>query len=309
MTIPSSTVRSCIVATVALASGAVPLAGQGRVPLRHPAGFSVSLPQGWKHVAVDDTRLRLMPPGAGDDEALLLIGVPADGVTSVVDRAFLERSDSDVQGAYPTLRRIGAGKPIRNAIGDGVRLTFEGQGPRELACLVIYAVVRNDMAMTLFAAGSARQITRRMSELDGVFATLRLDPVVAPGASAGGSVTDGSRAALEWSARIGGQKLTVLSGYGSTGSAGGMTSRSDLILLRNGRFSYTSSSSVSIPVDWMSGGSSGQEADSGRWRILSRNGRAVLSLTDRTGGRREMELTRNGSQTFLNGTRAFVTAP
>ncbi len=302
-------VTTCVIAAAVLAGTATPLAGQARVPLRHPTGFTVLLPPGWRHTALDDARLRLLPPDAIDDEAVLLIGVPAEGVTSVTDRAFLERSEADVRRSYPALRRVGAPTPITTAVGDGLRLDFEGQGERGRARMTIYMVVKNDLAMTLIALGTASQVATRASSLDGVFATVRLDPGSPSNTSDARGVTDGSPTALEWSARIGGQKLTVLSGYGSTGSSGGMTSRSDLVLLRNGRFTYTSSSAVSISVDGMSGGSSGQDAASGSWRIASRNGRVVLSLTGSTGRRQEMVLTRSGTQTFLNGTRAFVTPP
>ncbi len=88
-----------------------------------------------------------------------------------------------------------------------------------------------------------------------------------------------------------------------------MTSRSDLILLADGRFTYVSSSSVSIFVDGMGGDSSGRDAAEGRWRIVGHGGSAVLELVSSEGNRQEVALAREGTQTFLGGKRAFVTDP
>jgi hypothetical protein len=64
-----------------------------------------------------------------------------------------------------------------------------------------------------------------------------------------------------------------------------------------------------MSADGMGGSSSGRESGAGTWRIISRGGRVMLLLSGSDGTREEFALTRNGTQTFLNGVRAFVTTP
>lgn len=283
---------------------------QERALLRHPAGFVMPLPAGWRSSPLDGTRYQLLPSDAATGEVLLAIGVPADGVTSVTDPAFLRKSEADIRQSYPQLRRSGAPTPITTALGPGLRLDFTGVGDGVAVRMSIYVAVKNDLAVTVLAAGAAAQVARRVALLDAAFAGVRLDggaPAVTATSAAG--LTDGSAMAREWSTRLSGQMLTIMSGYSSSGSSGGMTSRADLTLRRDGRFTYQRSSSVSMSVDGMGGSSAGRESAAGSWRIMSRGGRAILSLTGSDGNREEFTLTRNGTQTFLNGTRAFVTTP
>jgi hypothetical protein len=283
---------------------------QERLLLRHPCGFAMQLPQGWRSTPLDATRYQLMPPDAETGEAIVIVGVPADGVTSVLDPAFIRKSEGDVQAAYPRLRRIGQPEPITTALGPGLRLDFSGVSDGVAVRMSIYLAVKNDRAMTLLAAGGSAQVARRIGALDASFSSLRLDGIEATATtSAGDGLTDGSAAALEWSARLRGQMLTILSGYTSGGSSGGMSARADLTLLHDGRFTYRRSSAVSISVEGLGGSSVGRHSATGSWRIALRGGRATLELRGSDGTREQFVLTRNGTQTFLNGTRAFVTTP
>ena len=314
---PSHTAAACPgrsrrLAALALLLLATPTVArsQERPLLRHPAGFAVPLPSGWRSTPLDASRYQLVPPDAATGEAIVIIGVSADGVTSVTDPAFIRKSDVDIREAYPQLRRTGEPQAITTSLGPAVRLDYAGMSDGIAVRMTLYLAVRNDLAITLVAVGTAPQVARRISVLDTVFARVRQDataPTVT--ASSGTALTDGSATAREWSTRLSGRMLTVMSGYSSSGSSGGMTSRADLTLQRDGKFTYRRSSSVSMSVDGMGGSSSGRESAEGTWRIVTRGGRAILALNGSTGTREEFTLTRNGTQTMLNGTRAFVTTP
>jgi hypothetical protein len=283
---------------------------QDRPLLRHPSGFTLSLPPGWRTSPLDGARHQLVPPDAATGEAIVAVGAPADGVTSVTDPAFVARSEDDVAKAYPQLRRTGVPQPIPTPFGPGLRMDFSGMADGVAVRMSIYVAVRNDLAVTLLAAGAATQIARRSALLDTTFASLRAVASTATVATTSGTgVSDGSTPAREWSTQLSGKMLTVMSGYASTGSSGGMTSRADLTLQRDGRFVYQRSSSVSMSADGMGGSSSGRESGAGTWRIISRGDRVMLLLSGSDGRREEFALTRNGTQTFLNGVRAFVTTP
>lgn len=297
----------------ALLLGVASLAPHAQLPaqappvVRHPAGYAITLPRGWRAQPIDESQIRVLAPNAPSDEALVFVVAPAGGVTSVTDPASVRQSEAQMLAQYPQLRRVGPLRTLATGIGSGIRLDFENTTGSAAARLAIYAAVRNDQTVSIIAAGPAAAISARLAALDAVFVTLRSDLAAPPAVATG--LHDGSAAAREWSTRLAGRTLTVMSGYSSSGSSGGMTSRSDLALRRDGRFSYTSSSSVSISVDGMGGSSSGRNAAQGTWRISSRGGSTSLALTASDGKRESFVLSRRGTQTFLNGTRAFVTTP
>ncbi|MDZ7631080.1 MAG: hypothetical protein U5K74_06970 [Gemmatimonadaceae bacterium] len=283
------------------------VAQQGAV-VRHPAGYAVTLPAGWSTTPLDAEHVRILPPSARDGEALVFVVAPAGGVTSVTDPESIRQSEAQIRLQYPQLRRVGEVRTFTTGIGRGIRLDFEGQKDGVTSQLSIYAAIRRDQTVSIIAAGPKELIMRRLGPLDAVFATLNDASPAAPRPALGRN--DGSAMAREWTARLDGRTLTVMSGYSSGASSGGMTSRSDLVLRRDGRFTYTSSSAVSISVEGMGGSSSGRDAAEGTWRIFTRGGATVvLALTSADGRQQEFVLTRRGTQTFLNGTRAFVTEP
>jgi hypothetical protein len=130
----------------------------------------------------------------------------------------------------------------------------------------------------------------------------------APSGGQASSLHDGSPAARQWAELLSGRHLVSMSGYTSGGSSGGMSSRTDLKLYANGYFEYHSSSSVSINVEGLSGGSADEQSEEGTWRVLSSGGQVLLELTTQT-ARFQDALERSGNEIIVGATRMRVANP
>jgi hypothetical protein len=308
----------------------LPVAALGNA-FQHPYGFEMDLPHGWFTIPGEDDQFLVFPSDSGEDEAILILAMPAEGLRSATDPETILNSEREVQAMYPMLRRIQEPAIIPTALGDALNLVFEGTMPGSPPIrLSLHVVVVGDMAISLMAVGARDQVGPRADDLDTMFASLRhslQDPEpqlalpgeprfapsepfpAAPAPHAAGELHDGTPLAREWAQRLAGRKLTVMSGYTSSGSSGGFNSRHDLTLFANGSFYLYGTSSVSISVDGLGGSSVSEEEETGIWRIASQGQLAVLELTTHHDERQGAELTRSGNEVFLNGTRVYVTTP
>lgn len=67
-----------------------------------------------------------------------------------------------------------------------------------------------------------------------------------------------------------------------------------------------SASSVSVYVSGATGSSAGSGGAAGHWRVYEEAGKALLELSGSDGSREAIQLTAEGTKTFLNGRRWFV---
>jgi hypothetical protein len=297
--------------------------------VRHPAGFRFTQPTGWRVEKQEDGNLRLMPGDARELELVLVTVDSAKGITRVDDPRLLDLAETDLRQLFPFLERVGDGVAVRTALGPGLRLAWEGTNPADVEVrAALWAVLMGQKAVALFAVGPKEQIAAREAALQRLFAGFAPDqPASAARAGAAGSAkaraagkparvaraagsgkVDTSALAKAWRQRLTGKKLTTLSSY-SSGSSGGYSSRYDLYLNRDGTFLHRGGSSVSIYVEGATGSSAGQEESAGKWRIFARAGQPMLELTPSTGKPVQFVLASQGSKTFLNGNRVFVTEP
>jgi len=302
-----------VLVTAACSAADPAVVAQQRARTDALAGVSVILPAGWQTGQRNDTQLQLLPTDPAEGEAVFIASASAMGATSLTDPRVIRSTELEMLQIFPHLVRVGAPVPIRNVLGAGIRLDWEGSPPGgALMRLSLHLALHEGQVVSVLAAGPRQQVVARRAVLQAIFNSMAPSQSAA---MAGGSalppssLDDRSRVAREWVAGLRGKKLTVLSGYNSGGGGGGMTSRADLILRADGRFTYASSSSVSINVDGLGQSSSGRDAAEGRWRIVSRGGSAVLELVSSAGNRQDVALSRDGTQTFLGGERAYVTDP
>jgi hypothetical protein len=128
-----------------------------------------------------------------------------------------------------------------------------------------------------------------------------------------GRLSDNNPQSLQWLNHLRGKLLSRLSSY-TSGTAGGYSSNERMLLYPNGQFEYYSSSSVSVqsegPVYTASGSSGGQGIRRGTWRIVTAQGTSYLALVyEGTAKEEYAELDFRDNKTFIDGRRAFVTAP
>ena len=118
--------------------------------------------------------------------------------------------------------------------------------------------------------------------------------------------TANSALARQWDRKLRGMRVTSLSRVNG-GSSGGATWRTDAYLCRDGRLFIDHESSVSIYVDGASGGSSGRESVSGRWRVVSQGDVAAVEIhADHVHGYMNLAMDENG-RTYANDNRVYVT--
>jgi len=281
---------------------------------QHPLGFVLSMPQGWSPADAGDGQYQIVPPDARANEAIGLTAGVMEGAFSATSADAIQSTEQEISRQYPQLQRIGAPQYLQTRSGDAVRLDWEGAMPDgTVARLAVYLAAVDNVAVSILAAGASADVVARSEQLTAVLASLRTSdaaPVgpALPAAGPPGQLHDDSAVARDWAEALAGKKLTLLSGYTSSGSSGGMTARYDMVLYRDGSFVYSGSSSVSMSVDGMGGSSVSQESSEGSWRIVSQGSAAFLELSSDQ-GKQFGELTRRGSETYLSDRRVFVTDP
>jgi hypothetical protein len=266
---------------------------------RHANGLSVNVPVGWTFQD-GPQGIILLPPGVTfNPQQLDELYVAASQPGSASDPKVAEelRQGLGQQGGRlnQSTMQLG-GRPVvvysgqmrhteQNAmIGVRIYLVQDGQNVNTVIGMGLAdRVERNDPGLRLAAASIAFQ---------------------APPLPPAGAVSDGSGIANQWVQKLRGQKLQQL----TTGNYD--AGRSIWILAADGSFSYSSSYSGAVYAPGGGNASVGRTSNGqGRWRIVSRGAGAVLELRFSSGEQREYNLTANGSQTFMNGKRTYVTDP
>ncbi len=179
---------------------------------------------------------------------------------------------------------------------------------RQAIQIRMYATTVNRLAIVLFAAGQTSKLDARETALRDI--ALSVAMTTAQSAQSSGPQTpaniDRSPLAQQWSQRLRGKKMTIMSSY-SSGSSGGMSSKTEVYLNSNGSFQGRSESSVSIYVEGANGSSGGVQKAAGTWRIYAKDGRAILEMKYENGQTESSILEDRNGQTFINGKRVFVT--
>ncbi len=281
-----------------------------RKTFSHPKGFSFQYPADWR-VESNAEFTQLLPPGlTAEDQTenlrILTEAVPVDAA----DPRFTAELDQ-LAAQLPGFSKVGAMQSYQTKSGTGVRGTWAGRNVQTQQAIQIrmYATTVNGLAIVLFAAGQTGKLEARESSLRdialSVAATTAALVQSAPPAGASASV-DRSPLAQKWLQRLRGKKLTKMSSY-SSGSAGGMSSKTELYLQANGSFQGRSESSVAIYVEGANGSSGGVQKAAGTWRIYVQEGRAILEMKYENGQVESSLLEDRSGQTFINGKRVFVT--
>ena len=290
--------------------------------------YRLELPQGWSSKPDPQAGVALIPPRAAPDNQEVYAITHLPGVTGPEDpraAAVLQQMlGAAAMAATYRLEELTAGgrTVVLHAFGlpdvkrrlhaylslsNGQTLAVMASGldavvePRE-------AVIREIAGTAMFvgqpAPAPVSQAPSRGAPTVGHIQTHPDAPPIQPG-----QLSDGEPQSLQWLQHLNGKLLTVMESY-SGGAAGGYWSSNRTLLLPNGRFQDTSSSSVSADVGGAGGHSGGQETLTGTWRIISANGSSFLAVVA-DGARQEfyLQLNMQGGQTFVDGKRVFVTVP
>jgi hypothetical protein len=286
-------------------AAATPAIGSPAARHRHPGGLSLTPPAGWK-VQDGPQGVVLLPPGVTfDPKRLDELYVATSQPGSATDPKFAEelsqglgqqggrlnQSTIQIAGRQAVVYSGQAKHPEQNLM-MGIKIYLLQDGPNVNAVLGIGAVDRvegNDAGLRQVAGSLSFQAAAAPQ---------------APPLPPAGALSDGSSVTVPWVQKLRGQKLQQI----TTGNYD--AGRSVWILKADGAFTYSSNYSGAVYAPGGANASVGRLAKGdGRWRIVSRGGGAVLELKFSNGEQREYNLTANGSQTFMNGRRTYVTDP
>jgi hypothetical protein len=280
-------------------TAAVAPSGNAGTRHRHANGLSVSAPAGWTFQD-GPQGIILLPPGVTfDPKQLDELYIAASQPGSASDPKVAEelRQGLGQQGGRlnQTTMQLG-GRPA---------VVYSGQMRHPEQTLMIgiriYLVQEGQNVNAVIGMGRADRVEQNDPGLRQAAATISFQ---APPLPPAGAVSDGSGIANQWVQKLRGQKLQQL----TTGNYD--AGRSVWILAADGAFSYSSNYSGAVYAPGGANASVGSTANGqGRWRVVSRGGGAVLELKFSSGEQREYSLTANGSQTFMNGRRTYVTDP
>jgi hypothetical protein len=251
-------------------------------------GVSFTGPQGWK-MTKDETRY--MFTSDDEDELLVVFQHNLRGVQAIIDDYEVTKNGNAYYtpvGNYETIGTAGVGYGITGTFNevpvDGyLAVGSNPTGGKGFSAMMVVSGNKYD-------AGRHSRIAINALKSVHYF------------------TPEKSAAIPEWKYRLTNVRLIYMSSY-SSGSSGGMNSRTNIDLCRSGEFTYSDQSSVSIYTDGASGGSNSKGGGSGSWQIVSEGDGAALQL-DFTDGRQWVyPLSYKNNKVYLNGTyymRAYV---
>jgi hypothetical protein len=261
--------------------------------------------------------LTLLPPGlaaqgyagtyttvnaAGRTVTLVLRQDPHGAVTGtmVVDQIRAELKGSPEEDAV-----VG----IINGLGE--TMYFQAQQAGE--ALTVVLVPADAQGNPNYDAAQQMAFRRASAESFGPIDAGPTDVGDAPAASAGQpdesvspGLGDGTPLANEWVAFLSGKKVTVMDRY-SSGLSGGYTSRTDVFLCSNGQFLFRGQNDMSVDVGGAYGYSGGNQANSGRWHIVTQGQVAGIELRYGNGTVERYRLDHQNGATYADGKRIYVT--
>lgn len=269
-----------------------PAASAGK-SYRSPSGISFTLPTGWEAKEGNDGAV-LMPPGyvfnPQQMDELYVTGTQEGSATDPSIAAEMQKAFG-AQGAQfqQSTMQLG-GRPVV-AYAASMREPKSGR----MMALRIYLVQQGPKVAMTVGLGLADGVERNDAGLRQVAATIAYQ---APPAPPPGQLSDGSAAANQWVQRFKGMKLRQL----TTGQyeAGSKT----WILNADGTFSFASDYSAAVYAPSGANASmANRDGGQGRWRVVGN----TLELRFANGNTNTYTLTSNGTQTFMNGVRTYVT--
>jgi hypothetical protein len=275
---------------------------------RLASGLEFQNPAGWQTSHVNQGAI-LTPPDSVAGSEVYIAGFMS-GDHDLKDPKLLPSLIKQYFPSNMQFTQAGSPLPFLAEAGGGFVHMFDymdGKTPSRLSFYLLN--LRGRGIATLIAAGRRDLIIQRQGSLMALAASFSAGNAAQPQTAAPirNASASTSEAVSLWTRKLSDKKLVQFNGY-SSGNSGGYNSERKLYLARDGSYAFRSSSSVSVYVPGANGGSSSQNSDEGQWRVIEHAGnKPVLELNSKKSGQREtIELSSNGSATFLNGRRWYV---
>lgn len=293
--------NTLISAMTMLAAGAA----WGQTPQRLANGLEFRTPAGWQ-VRIANQGAVIAPADAVQGSELYIVGVLPSKNLDLSDPKLLPALAGQYFPAESQARQLGAPRAFRATGGAGYVHSYDFVENGMPGRLQLYAVGFQTGGAILIAAGRRDLMVNRESALTLIAASFSHDAPAPAASPVQTALPNGSGPlAKQWIERLSDRKLMQFSSY-SSGSSGGYSSERTLYIASDGSYAFRTSSSVSIYVPGANGTSAGRNGQDGRWRIYEQAGTPILELRSNQGGVETIQLSTDGSKTFLNGKRWFV---
>ncbi len=257
--------------------------------IRHAAnGISLSLPGGWTTGETDDA-IRLLPPGASADEGYF--ATSKEGYNVADEPAFVKQMSQGFTQGGGVIRKGGERESFPN--GSAYHWEVSDSKTGQLGAFSLYIVPAGTRAHVVLAVGPAEKVRAQKGALTQIAQSIRYQH----------QPLSTSATSSPWDQKLRGKVIRQFSAYQ------GMSSEKKHTLGADGSYSYWSSSMVSIDVPGASAGSFGKDAQKGRWKIVDNGGRAFLEVVYNSGQTRTFALTKDATNWYLNGEKAFAVEP
>jgi len=155
-------------------------AGVGWKLFRHPLGLSFGYPADWTLKPLEGGVYQLLPEGkASASEAILIAGLPAEGITDPKDPRIVMGSDELIASQVsPLFKRRGGPQPAKDAAGQGILLSYEGPGADGGKVEVrLFSTILKTYSVGMMALTKPDRLKELEPTLTKIFATFRAGKV------------------------------------------------------------------------------------------------------------------------------------
>jgi hypothetical protein len=264
------------------------------------------LPQGWS-AHEREKGILLVPPGASidlsrEDNTEAYFALVQTGFHPSEEAAFAkEVSAAFLQGGAQIVRG-GTRQPLSASGRSGSLYAWDLRDPatRKAISFDMYIFPAGDRALAVVAIGETERVRSHVVSLRQIAGSLQHH---APRIAANAPLADNTQVAQFWLQKLRGKTIKQFIG------GGGAVGQRVRQLAADGTYSYRSSVAIVAEVPGASASSTSRNANTGRWRIVDRNGLAFLQIVLNDGDTQLLSLTADRRFWYLNGEKAFAVDP
>lgn len=273
----------------------------------HPAGFAFQVPAAWRW-QLDADGSRLLPPGVSASseveshviQALPELVDPRDPTVAAALTQELASLGVPADASPQTLDFVG-----REGAGRRFTWNYTHKTLNKPLSVSMFLVATAAPTVALLSVGEPAPIAARAAAL---LAVAQSAEARMPAPAPVSALSDGAPASEQWLQQLRGMQLTLIDSDYDASS--GYAMRTRIVLSVDGRFALSSYSSTSVGAGDGGAHVGGTGGTTGRWRIATEQGQSYLVLLqDGVPGEQWNALRSDSGETYLNGRRAYVTAP
>ena len=273
---------------------------------KHALGYSLRLPPGWTATETPEGSL-LLPPGVQfqqgrTDNPEVYIAMMKDGYTPSDEAQFVQQLSAAFTQGNGIVQRNGVRQPMTFGARSGNAYRWDIRDPQANRNIAfdLFGAPEGSRIFVLLSVGTADRVRQREPEVRQMLASMSFE---VPKVTSGGPLSDATPLAQQWLTKLRGRMIRQMYAYS------GMSSDKYHYINADGTYRYRSSSMVSVDVSGASALSTGNDANTGRWKIRDMSGQVFLQVQYQNGETKMMPITQDARNWYLNGEKAFAVDP